>query len=208
MPRASRQFATATLALTLASQAAWAEDVAPESEPDHAGYPTKIVGIAPTRLLPTVLVVPHTSAFGWLNYSSFDATIKFDEDITSKLTCRSPGLFRASAGDLASPRVASGAFVTLCSLAPGEYDYHLELEERQQPLLGKLVVEPRAYLAGSRPSGHPESGYGDPAPRSQVAVHSIPSPLLRHCHPSTASARAVRSGTVGSWEGRAIKIVR
>ena len=42
--------------------------------------------------------------------------------------------------------MASGAFVTLYSLAPGEYDYHLELEERQQPLLGKLVVEPRAYL--------------------------------------------------------------
>jgi hypothetical protein len=37
--------------------------------------------------------------------------------------------------------VASGAFVTLCSLAPGEYDYRVELEGRQQPLLGKLVVE-------------------------------------------------------------------
>ncbi len=78
--------------------------------------------------------------------SSRPQASRFDEDITPKLTCRSPGLFRASAGDLASPRVASGAFVTLCSLAPGEYDHHLELEERQQPLLGKLVVEPRAYL--------------------------------------------------------------
>ena len=140
MPRISKRFAIVTLALALASQVAWAEDVAPESEPDHAGHPTKIVGIAPTRLLPTVLVVPHTSAFGWLNYSAFDATIKFDEDITPKLTCRSPGLFRASAGDLASPRVASGAFVTLCSLAPGEYDYRVELDGRQRPLLGKLVV--------------------------------------------------------------------
>ncbi len=182
MPRVSRQFAIVTLALTLASQAAWAEggtlEGAPDHaghptapaerpgrspdsafgrlnyasgdaltwaehgyEPDHAGHPTKIVGIAPTRLLPTVLVVPHDSAFGWLNYSSGDATIKFDEDITPKLTCRSPGLFRASAGDLASPRVASGAFVTLCSLAPGEYDYRVELEGRQQPLIGKLVIE-------------------------------------------------------------------
>jgi hypothetical protein len=39
--------------------------------------------------------------------------------------------------------VPSGGFVTLCSLAPGEYDYRVELEGRQQPLLGKLVVEAR-----------------------------------------------------------------
>ncbi len=89
----------------------------------------------------TVLVVPHDSAFGWLNYTSREATIKFEEDISPKLRCRSPGFFRASAENLASPRVASGAFVTLCNLAPGEYDYRVELEGRQQPLLGKLVVE-------------------------------------------------------------------
>ncbi len=77
----------------------------------------------------------------WLNYSSEEATIRFEENITPKLTCRSPGLFRASAGNVASPRVASGAFVTLCSRAPGEYDYRVELEGREQPLLGKLVVE-------------------------------------------------------------------
>ncbi len=84
MPRTSRRFAILTLALALASQAAWAEDGAPEDEPDHAGHPTEIVGIAPTRLLPTVLVVPHDSAFGWLNYSSRAATIEFDENIMPK----------------------------------------------------------------------------------------------------------------------------
>ncbi len=120
MPQTSRHFAILTLAL-LASQAGWAEDNAPEGEPDHAGHPTEIVGIAPTRLLPSVLVVSEDSAFGWLNYFSGDATIKFDEDIAPKLRCRSPGLFRAPTGDLASPRVASGAFVTLCSLAPGSF---------------------------------------------------------------------------------------
>jgi hypothetical protein len=40
-------------------------------------------------------------------------------------------------------RSPSGAFVTLCQLAPGEYDYRVELEGRKQPLLGKLVVEGR-----------------------------------------------------------------
>lgn len=141
MPRTSRRCAIVTLALAFASQPAWTEGSAPEGEPDHAGHPTEIVGIVPTRLLPSVLVVSDGSAFGWLNYFSGDATIKFDEDIASKLRCRSPGLFRASAEDLASPRVPSGAFVTLCSLAPGEYDYRVELEGRQRPLLGKLVVE-------------------------------------------------------------------
>jgi hypothetical protein len=130
-----------TLALALVSEAAPAADGALEDEPDHAGHPTKIVGIVMTRLLPAVLVVPHDSAFGWLNYSSADATIRFDEDITPKLACRSPGLFQASAEDLASPRVASGAFVTLCSLAPGMYNYSVEVEGREQPLLGKLVIE-------------------------------------------------------------------
>ena len=142
MPRTRRRFAIVTLALAaLASQAAWAEDGAIEGEPDHAGHPTEIVGIGPTRLLPMVLVVPHDSAFGWLNYTSRNATIKFGEDITPKLLYGSPVLFRVSAEELASPRVASGAFVTLCSLAPGEYDYRVELEGRQQLLLGKLVVE-------------------------------------------------------------------
>ncbi len=141
MPRTSRGFAIVTLALALAAQAARAEDGALEGEPDHAGYLTEIVVIAPTRLRPTVLAVPHDSAFGWLNYSAGDATIKFDEDITPKLRCRSPGFFRATARELASLRVGSRAFVTLCSLAPGEYEYRVELEGRQQPLLGKLVIE-------------------------------------------------------------------
>ena len=141
MPRTSRRCAIVTLALALASHAGWAEDDALEGEPDHAGHPTEIVGIAPTRLLPSVLVISEDSAFGWLNYFSGDATIEFDEDIAPKLRCRSPGLFRAPTGDLTSPRVPSGAFVTLCNLAPGEYDYRVELEGRQQPLLGKLVVE-------------------------------------------------------------------
>lgn len=141
MSRSSRRLLIATLALAFASRTASAEDSAPENEIDHAGHPTEIVGIAPTRLLPTVLVVPHDSAFGWLNYSSDQATIKFEEDITPKLTCLSPGRFRADTGGIAAPRVASGAFVTLCSLAPGEYDYRVELEGRQQPLLGKLVVK-------------------------------------------------------------------
>ncbi len=99
MPRTSRRFTILTLTLALASQATWAEGGAREGEPDHAGYPTQIVAIVPTRLLPTVLVVAASSAFGWLNYTSVEAAIEFEEDITPKLTCRSPGPFRSSAGN-------------------------------------------------------------------------------------------------------------
>ena len=141
MPRISRRFRILALTLTMgfAAQAIWAQDDGPEGEPDHVGHPLQIVGIVPTRLLPTVLVVHPGSAFGWLNYSSVEASIEFEEDITGKLTCRSAGPFRAS--NPVTPRVASGAFVTLCNLAPGAYDYNVELEGSRRPLLGKLVIE-------------------------------------------------------------------
>ena len=135
------RFATLALMLGAATQAVGADGGADVGEPDHAGHPTQIVGIVTTRLLPTVLVVPAGSAFGWLNYSSVEATIEFQEDIIPKLTCKSPGPFRSKASHLASPRVASGAFVTLCNLAPGEYDYRVRLEGHREPLVGKIVVE-------------------------------------------------------------------
>jgi len=139
--RIPNRLAVVALAAALAAPAAWAQGTASETEPDHLVRSTEIVGIGRTQLVPTVLVVPHASAFGWLNYASGVATITFDEDISAKLTCRSPGAFRARGPDLASPRVASGSFVTLCSLAPGEYDYRVELDGSEEPLLGKLVVE-------------------------------------------------------------------
>ena len=143
MPPTSRRFTilTLTLFLVAASHASWAQDDTREGEPDHVDHPMQIVGIVPTRLMPTVLVVPAGSAFGWLNYSSLEAAIEFEEDITSKLTCSSPGSFRSNNGSPASPRVAGGAFVTLCNLAPGEYDYRVEIEGRRKLLLGKLVIE-------------------------------------------------------------------
>ena len=141
MHRLSTLIKIVTLVMVFPSQTTWAGEAASKHESDHVGHPTEIVAISATRLLPSVLVVPYDSAFGWLNYSAQEATIKFDEDIIPKLSCRSPGLFRASGSELASPRVASGAFVTLCSLAPGEYDYHVEIGDRGTQLLGKLVVE-------------------------------------------------------------------
>lgn len=135
------RFAILALMLGAATQAVGADGSADVGEPDHAGHPTKIVGIVMTRLLPTVLVVPVGSAFGWLNYSSVEATIEFQEDIMPKLTCKSPGLFRSKASNPASPRVASGGFVTLCNLAPGEYDYRVQLGGHREPLVGKIVVE-------------------------------------------------------------------
>jgi len=141
MPPTVRWIATLALASTLAVGSARAEQTAVAGEPDHAGHPTEIVGIAATRLLPTVLVVPEDAAFGWLNYSSASAKITFDEDIAKKLHCRSPGAFRIRGAEIVAPQVGSGGFATLCSLAPGEYSYRVALEGQPEPLLGKLVVE-------------------------------------------------------------------
>ena len=109
--------------------------------PDHAQLKTEIVGITPTRLIPTVSVVPPGVAFGWLNYSNGDARVTFeDARIAEKLRCTSPGLFRVAPENVAAPRVPSGSFATLCSLAPGEYDYRVEFTGKPRPLLGKIVV--------------------------------------------------------------------
>lgn len=116
--RLSTRIKIVALLMIFASPVVRAAGTTSEDEPDHIDHPTEIIAISATRLVPTVLVMPHDSAVGWLNYSAREATIRFSEDIIPKLSCRSPGPFRARGDELASPRIASGAFVTLCSLAP------------------------------------------------------------------------------------------
>ncbi len=108
---------------------------------DHAHLGTDIVSITSDRLVPTVRVVASGAAFGWLNYSNSDARIIFEEpSIVAKLRCRSPGQFRVEPSEVAAPRVPRGSFATLCNLAPGEYDYRVQLFGKSRSLLGKIVV--------------------------------------------------------------------
>lgn len=107
--------------------------------PDHAAYAPEIVGITAERLLPTVAVVSPDAAFGWLNYSSRDVSITFDEDVAAKMMCTSKTPFQVADGELSAPKLTGGAFATLCALAPGEYDYRVELADSPKVLLGKIV---------------------------------------------------------------------
>lgn len=141
MPLPSIRPALVAAALLAAAPPLAAGEPAAELRSDHIDRPAKIVGIGPSRLFPSVLVVPPEASFGWLNYTSGDVKIEFADDITRKLSCRSPGPFRPKGRDAASPRIESGGFVTLCRLAPGEYDYRVEVAGSDQPLLGKLVIE-------------------------------------------------------------------
>lgn len=89
-----------------------------------------------------------TDAFGWINYSSGSFRVSFDAEVGRKLTCASPGGFRIVGDRLESGEIRSGYFVSLCRLAPGEYDYELEMfsaegEEASRShriLRGKLLV--------------------------------------------------------------------
>lgn len=108
--------------------------------PDHAGHETRIVGISAGALLPTIKQIDQSDAFGWLNYSTQVASISFDRSVAAQMTCRGPSPFELQSDRLRAPSVASGGYATLCNLAPGEYDYEVELVGKGKVLLGKIVV--------------------------------------------------------------------
>ena len=111
---------------------------------DHANHPTRVIAILRNELSPTVQNLSTADAFGWLNYTPANATIRFkDPEIVSRMLCLSPGRFRVESSQLEAPEVPGGSFATLCSLKPGEYDYEVRLAgDDPTPLLGKLVVSP------------------------------------------------------------------
>ncbi|MEM7409910.1 MAG: hypothetical protein AAF430_06730 [Myxococcota bacterium] len=113
---------------------------ADEGLPDHAALKTEIVVISPARLVPSVMVVADTEAFGWLNYAARDAAISFPVEITRRMACKGPSPFRVDGPRLVAEPVTTGNFATLCKLQPGVYEYRVEIAGRSDPLLGKLVV--------------------------------------------------------------------
>ena len=137
-----------TLPLVIAV-ASFAAVAAAEPNPDHAELRTQIVVISPTRLVPSVIVVEDTEAFGWLNYASRDAAISFPAETAQRMACRGPSRFRVDGPRLVADPVSTGSFATLCRLEAGEYDYRVRFYGAKEPLLGKLVVP-----AGSEADAH------------------------------------------------------
>ncbi len=97
------------------------------AEPDHAEHDHRMARILETRVHPKVIEIHSADTLGWLNYSSKRARISFDAEVAKILTCRSKGTFHLDGPRLTSNDIQSSQFASLCSLAPGEYEYRVEL---------------------------------------------------------------------------------
>ncbi len=98
------------------------------AEPDHAEHDHRMTRILETRVHPKTIEIHSTDAVGWLNYSSKRARISFDAEVAKSMTCRSIGTFRVDGPRLTSTDIQATQFASLCSLAPGEYEYRVELK--------------------------------------------------------------------------------
>ncbi len=97
------------------------------AEPDHAEHDHRMARILEIRVHPKVIEIHSTDAIGWLNYSSKRARISFDAEVAKNLTCRSKWTFHLDGPRLGSNDIQASQFASLCSLAPGEYEYRVEL---------------------------------------------------------------------------------
>ncbi len=135
--------------MVLLAGAAGDRAAAEVTDPDHAGLRHRVVPITSQRLNPDLQRIGSGDAFGWLNYSTMVARVSFDKEVVDRLTCRSASKFRLVENRFESGDIRSGDFTTLCSLAPGEYDYRVELrpsdrtgaEARLVTHDGKIIAE-------------------------------------------------------------------
>ena len=97
------------------------------AEPDHAEHNHRMARILETRVHPKVIKIHSADAIGWLNYSSQRARISFDAEVAKNLICRSRGTFHLDGPRLVSNDIQATQFASLCNLAPGEYEYRVEL---------------------------------------------------------------------------------
>ena len=142
----SQALAVAALTLLLAPGGGSA---AAEDNPDHAHLAHRLVPIMPGSLYPKAQRIHASDAFGWLNYTTRVARVSFDKEVAARLTCKSPSGFHLTDDRFESRDIPSGGFTSLCNLAPGEYDYRVELRsglwERAdgvpEVLEGRLVVK-------------------------------------------------------------------
>ncbi len=121
---------------------------APAQEVDHVGHRHKPIRIAKSSLRPDPVKLPAADALVFLNYSGRIAQISFDESVAKSIACESRSDFQLANGRLTAPNVRQGSFVSLCRLAPGSYDYRVELKRSAGELEnyavqdGKIIVQP------------------------------------------------------------------
>jgi plastocyanin len=94
---------------------------------DHSARDHIFVTILPLKLRPDVQHLGPGDAVGWINYTNRIARVYFAKDVAKRMTCTSKGTFRINGERLESADIQAQQFASLCSLAPGEYAYRVEL---------------------------------------------------------------------------------
>ena len=121
---------------------------APAEESDHADHPHTSIRIASSGLRPDRATLPADNAVVFLNYSGRIAQISFPESVAKNITCKARSSFELANGRLTAPYVRQGSFASFCNLAPGDYEYRVELKrsagelENYAVLDGVIVVQP------------------------------------------------------------------
>lgn len=98
-----------------------------QAKHDHADHDHGVARILENRVQPAVIEIDSARAVTWLNYSRQRARVSFDRGVAKSLTCQSKGSFRVDGERLTSNAIQATQFASLCSLAPGEYEYRVDL---------------------------------------------------------------------------------
>ena len=98
------------------------------AETDHVGHKHTSIRITSGRLHPEPVTLASDNALVFLNYSGRIAQISFDESVAENISCKTRTSFEVINGRLTAANVRQGAFTSLCQLAPGSYEYRVELK--------------------------------------------------------------------------------
>jgi hypothetical protein len=94
---------------------------------DHAELDHVYVRVTDAGLRPPAGKLLATQAIGFLNSSSSVVRVSFDRSVAKLIKCKSASSFQVEGERLTSARIQGSQFASLCSLAPGEYAYRVEL---------------------------------------------------------------------------------
>jgi hypothetical protein len=139
----------ACIARSLAALLVLAAHAARAADPDHIDHEHHLVRIGSNALHPETLTLGPNDAFGWLNYGDRIASVSFPASVAEKMLCRERSSFRLTGDRIESGDIQARQFVSLCSLAPGTYEYEVAMrsgiggsgDAPGRTLRGTLVVK-------------------------------------------------------------------
>jgi hypothetical protein len=117
---------------------------------DHEAESHSTVRIGGGSVHPQTLTMASSDALLWANYSSRIARVSFDRAVAEKIRCAQRASFTLDGDRLASPQIQANQFASLCKLAPGTYEYRVELFAGagtggaggpERTFTGKIVVQ-------------------------------------------------------------------